>query len=45
MFADGGLIFCTSHFVQNHCTIEELTLAYDTVYDLVRMETGKGKST
>jgi uroporphyrinogen decarboxylase len=36
MFADGGLIFCTSHFVQNHCTIEELTLAYDTVYELVR---------
>jgi len=35
MFAEGGLIFCTSHFVQNHCTIEELTLAYDTVYELV----------
>ena len=39
MFEDGGLIFCTSHFVQSHCTIEELTLAYDTVYELVR----KGK--
>jgi uroporphyrinogen decarboxylase len=36
MFADGGLIFCTSHFVQDHCTIEELTLAYDWVYELVR---------
>ena len=36
MFADGGLIFCTSHFVQDHCTIEELTLAYDLVYELVR---------
>jgi uroporphyrinogen decarboxylase len=36
MFSDGGLIFCTSHFVQDHCTIEELTLAYDLVYELVR---------
>jgi uroporphyrinogen decarboxylase len=36
MFADGGLIFCTTHFVQDHCTIEELTLAYDWVYELVR---------
>ena len=36
LFADGGLLFCTSHFVQNHCTIEELTFAYDTVYRLVR---------
>lgn len=38
MFAGGGMIFCTSHFVQNHCTIQELTLAYDTVYELVRRE-------
>ena len=36
MFADGGLLFCTSHFVQDHCTIEELTFAYDLVYKLVR---------
>ena len=36
MFADGGLLFCTSHFVQDHCSIEELTFAYDTVYRLVR---------
>ena len=36
MFADGGLIYCTSHFVQNHCTIEELTVAFDTVYELSR---------
>jgi uroporphyrinogen decarboxylase len=36
LFADGGLLFCTTHFVQDHCTIEELTLAYDTVYRLVR---------
>jgi uroporphyrinogen decarboxylase len=36
MFKDGGLIFCTSHFVQDHCTIEELVTAYDLVYELVR---------
>ena len=40
LFADGGLLFCTTHFVQDHCTIEELTFAYDTVYQLVR-ELGK----
>jgi len=38
MFADGGLLFCTTHFVQDHCTIEELTFAYDLVYDLVRRQ-------
>ena len=36
MFADGGLLFSTSHFVQDHCTMEELTFAYDLIYDLVR---------
>lgn len=36
MFRDGGLLFCTTHYVQNHCTIEELTYAYDLVYELVR---------
>lgn len=36
MFAEGGLLFCTSHFVQDHCSIAELTFAYDTVYRLVR---------
>jgi len=35
-FADGGLLFCTSHFVQDHCTIDELTYAYDTVHEMVR---------
>ena len=35
-FAGGGLIYCTSHFVQSHCTIEELTTAFDTVYELSR---------
>lgn len=36
MFRDGGLIFCTTHFVQDHCTLEELVTAFDLVYDLVR---------
>lgn len=36
MFADGGLLFCTTHFVQDHCTIEELTFAYDLIYRRVR---------
>jgi uroporphyrinogen decarboxylase len=35
-FADGGLLFCTSHFVQDHCTIDELVLAFDTAYRLSR---------
>jgi uroporphyrinogen decarboxylase len=36
MFADGGLLFCTTHFVQDHCTIDELVFAYDAVYELSR---------
>jgi len=36
MFSDGGLLYCTSHFVQNHCTIEELTFAFDTIYETLR---------
>ena len=36
MFADGGLLYCTTHFVQDHRAIEELTFAYDLVYELVR---------
>ncbi len=36
MFADGGLIFCTTHFVQAHCTVDELVFAYDLVFDLAR---------
>jgi hypothetical protein len=35
-FPDGGLLLCTSHFVQDHCTIDELTFAFDLIYDLVR---------
>lgn len=40
MFPDGGFIFCTTHFVQDHCSMEELRFAYDLVYELVR-EQGK----
>ena len=36
MFADGGLLFCTTHFVQDHCTIEELQFAYDLVAEQIR---------
>ena len=36
MFRDGGLIFCTSHAIQPHCTAEEFIFAYDLVYDLIR---------
>ena len=36
MFADGGLLFCTTHFVQAHCSVDELVFAYDLVYDLAR---------
>ena len=35
-FAGGGLLFCTSHFVQAHCTIEELEFAFDTARRLAR---------
>ncbi len=36
MFRDGGLLYCTTHFIQAHCTMEELELAFDTVYEAVR---------
>lgn len=38
MFEAGGLIFCTTHFVQEHCTIEELVTAFDLVYELVHKQ-------
>jgi len=31
MFKDGGLLLCTSHFVQEHCSMEELTFAFDLI--------------
>jgi len=36
LFARGGLLFCTSHFVQDHCSMDELRFAFDTVYELCR---------
>ena len=36
LFKDGGLLYCTTHFIQNHCTIEELTFAFDTIYSFIR---------
>jgi uroporphyrinogen decarboxylase len=35
MFKDGGLLFCTTHFIQDHCTIEELKFAFDLVHEVV----------
>lgn len=29
-------ICCTTHFVQNHCSIEDLAFAYDLIYQLAR---------
>ncbi len=36
MFADGGLLYCTSHFIQDHCSMEELVFAFDYIYRRVR---------
>lgn len=36
LFGNGGLIFCTTHFVQDHCSIDELVFAYDTICELTR---------
>ncbi|MCL5270458.1 MAG: hypothetical protein M1457_07900 [bacterium] len=35
MFRDGGLLYCTSHFIQDHCSMEELKFAYDLIYEIV----------
>lgn len=29
-------VVCTSHFVQNHCSVEDLAFAYDLIYRLAR---------
>ena len=29
-------ICCTTHFVQNHCSIDDLAFAYDLIYQLAR---------
>ncbi len=34
MFAEDGLVLCTTHAVQDHCSIEELMYCYDTVKEL-----------
>ena len=36
MFRDGGLLYCTTHFIQDHCSIDELVFAYDLIYETVR---------
>ncbi|MBT3381057.1 MAG: hypothetical protein HN742_10570 [Lentisphaerae bacterium] len=36
LFADGGLLFCTTHYVQDHCSMDELEVAFDTAYELAR---------
>ncbi len=41
-FRDGNMLYCTSHFVQDHCSMEELELAYDTVLQVVREQQAKG---
>lgn len=38
MFKDGGLLFCTTHFIQDHCSLEELLFAYDLIFDTVRKQ-------
>ena len=29
-------ICCTTHFVQNHCTVDDLAFAFDLIYRLAR---------
>ena len=36
LFARRGMLFCTTHFVQEHCGMEELVFAYDTAFRLAR---------
>jgi uroporphyrinogen decarboxylase len=36
MFKERGILYCTSHFIQEHCTIDELVFAYDLIYDVIR---------
>ena len=36
LFKDGGLLYCTTPFIQDHCTIDELVFAFDTVRDVLR---------
>jgi uroporphyrinogen decarboxylase len=34
LFKKGHLLLFTSHFVQAHCTLEELEFAYDLISEL-----------
>ncbi len=34
MFRDGGLMLCTTHFVQEHCAVDELVFAYGLISEL-----------
>ena len=34
-FKDGGMILCTTHMIQPHCTIEEAEFAYDLIAKLI----------
>jgi uroporphyrinogen decarboxylase len=36
LFADGGLLYCTTHYIQAHCSMEELRVAFDHVHDMAR---------
>jgi uroporphyrinogen decarboxylase len=36
LFNDGGLLFNTTHYVQKHCSIDELVAAFDYLYERVR---------
>ena len=38
MFKDGGLLYCTTHFIQDHCSLDELILAYDLIFETVRKQ-------
>ena len=38
LFRDGGLLFCTTHMIQPHCSVDEAEFAYDLIYNLVRTE-------
>jgi uroporphyrinogen decarboxylase len=36
LFKDRGLLFCTTHSIQPHCSIEEFIFAYDFIYEYIR---------
>ncbi|TVR52786.1 MAG: hypothetical protein EA426_18525 [Spirochaetaceae bacterium] len=35
-YRDGRLILCTTHFIQDHCGIDELVGAFEFIYEKVR---------